>query len=91
MSTYPSSVRLPARAPATTDLALTPPPLPHFASCPVGEKGVVFFTYPRANTPGCTAQACLYRDVKSAFSEQGYSVYGLVRVLPPSSLLPLPC
>jgi peroxiredoxin Q/BCP len=48
--------------------------------CPeAGEKGVVFFLYPKAATPGCTTQACLYRDAKQAFGEQGYDIYGLVR------------
>ncbi|KAL7009321.1 thioredoxin peroxidase dot5 [Cystobasidiomycetes sp. EMM_F5] len=41
------------------------------------EKGVVFFVYPKANTPGCTNQACLFRDSYAEFGPLGYEVYGL--------------
>lgn len=37
---------------------------------------VVFF-YPRANTPGCTAQACSLRDAWSDLSEMGVRVLGV--------------
>lgn len=33
--------------------------------------------YPRANTPGCTKQACGFRDNYSAITKNGYGVYGL--------------
>lgn len=39
-------------------------------------SGLVIFFYPKANTPGCTTQACLYRDQKADFASKGYSVYG---------------
>lgn len=41
------------------------------------EKGAVFFVYPKANTPGCTNQACLFRDAYDQFGPLGYEVYGL--------------
>ncbi|GGD38065.1 thioredoxin-dependent thiol peroxidase [Muriicola marianensis] len=41
-----------------------------------GKKLIVFF-YPRANTPGCTAEACNLRDNYSALKEQGYSLLGV--------------
>ncbi|KAK9900207.1 AhpC-TSA-domain-containing protein [Cystobasidium minutum MCA 4210] len=41
------------------------------------EKGAVFFVYPKANTPGCTTQACLFRDHYADFAPLGYEVYGL--------------
>ncbi|KAL2418175.1 hypothetical protein ABEF95_000527 [Exophiala dermatitidis] len=41
------------------------------------EKGVVLFTYPRASTPGCTTQACLFRDNYDAVRAAGFSVFGL--------------
>ncbi|KAK4688216.1 thioredoxin-dependent peroxiredoxin, partial [Tremellales sp. Uapishka_1] len=44
-----------------------------------GEKGVVIFLYPKANTPGCTNQACGFRDISAEFGELGYDVYGLSR------------
>lgn len=39
--------------------------------------GLVLFTYPRANTPGCTTQACNMRDALPDFSDLGYSVFGM--------------
>ncbi|PYI10392.1 AhpC-TSA-domain-containing protein [Aspergillus sclerotiicarbonarius CBS 121057] len=41
------------------------------------KAGVVLFTYPRASTPGCTKQACLFRDHYDSLSESGLSIYGL--------------
>jgi thioredoxin-dependent peroxiredoxin len=37
---------------------------------------VVFF-YPRAMTPGCTTEACDFRDNYSAFEKAGYQVIGV--------------
>ena len=42
----------------------------------IGKKLVVFF-YPRANTPGCTAQACNLRDHYSDLKKAGYSLLGV--------------
>jgi len=39
------------------------------------EQGVVFFLVPRADTPGCTTQACLFRDSYSEFKTSSYAVY----------------
>lgn len=39
-------------------------------------SGVVIFFYPKANTPGCTTQACQYRDEKEDFKSKGYAIYG---------------
>ncbi|KAJ8082350.1 thioredoxin peroxidase dot5 [Marasmius tenuissimus] len=41
------------------------------------EKGVVIFLVPKADTPGCTTQACGFRDVYAEFSGVGYDVYCL--------------
>ncbi|KAI5451607.1 thioredoxin peroxidase dot5 [Naganishia albida] len=41
------------------------------------EHGLVIFVYPKANTPGCTTQACTYRDNYADFEKLGYKVYGL--------------
>jgi peroxiredoxin Q/BCP len=41
-----------------------------------GKKLVVFF-YPRANTPGCTAEACNLRDNYAELQAQGYSLLGV--------------
>ncbi|WEW57945.1 thioredoxin peroxidase dot5 [Emydomyces testavorans] len=41
------------------------------------KNGVVLFTYPKASTPGCTRQACLFRDGYDHLSSTGLSIYGL--------------
>ncbi|KAI5302544.1 hypothetical protein KEM56_000597 [Ascosphaera pollenicola] len=40
-------------------------------------KGIVIFTYPKASTPGCTTQACLFRDSYNELTDAGFAVYGL--------------
>ncbi|PWN43149.1 AhpC-TSA-domain-containing protein [Ceraceosorus guamensis] len=40
-------------------------------------KKAVIFAYPKANTGGCTKQACTYRDDYSKFQKLKVSVYGL--------------
>ncbi|EIN04621.1 peroxiredoxin Q, partial [Punctularia strigosozonata HHB-11173 SS5] len=41
------------------------------------EKGVVLFLVPKADTPGCTQQACGFRDVYPDFTALGFDVYCL--------------
>lgn len=41
-----------------------------------GKKLVVFF-YPKASTPGCTAEACDLRDNEEALKAQGYELIGV--------------
>ena len=41
-----------------------------------GKKLVVFF-YPKANTPGCTAEACNLRDNYKELQDQGYELLGV--------------
>lgn len=41
-----------------------------------GKKLVVFF-YPKANTPGCTAEACDLRDNYQHFISKGYEILGV--------------
>ncbi|MDC1402144.1 thioredoxin-dependent thiol peroxidase [Flavobacteriaceae bacterium] len=41
-----------------------------------GEKLVVFF-YPKASTPGCTAEACDLRDHFKELQDAGYSLLGV--------------
>jgi peroxiredoxin Q/BCP len=41
-----------------------------------GKKSIVFF-YPRANTPGCTAEACNLRDHYKTLQEKGYQLFGV--------------
>ncbi|MBU2938678.1 thioredoxin-dependent thiol peroxidase [Lacinutrix sp. C3R15] len=41
-----------------------------------GKKLIVFF-YPKASTPGCTAEACNLRDNYKVLQEQGYELLGV--------------
>ena len=41
-----------------------------------GQKLVVFF-YPKANTPGCTAEACDLRDHFKELQNAGYALLGV--------------
>ena len=41
-----------------------------------GKKLIVFF-YPRANTPGCTAEACNLRDHYKEILNKGYAILGV--------------
>lgn len=41
-----------------------------------GKKLVLFF-YPKASTPGCTAQACNLRDNWEFFQKKGYEIVGV--------------
>jgi len=47
--------------------------------------GVVLFTYPKASTPGCTTQVCLFRDQYTDLSATGFSIYGLSKDSPKSN------
>ena len=40
-------------------------------------KWVVLYFYPKDNTPGCTTQACEFRDNIFAFREAGAVIYGI--------------
>ena len=42
-----------------------------------GRADVVLFFYPKDNTPGCTAQACSFRDDYAAFRQRGAEVIGI--------------
>ena len=45
-------------------------------SAMIGKKIVLFF-YPKANTPGCTAEACNLNDNYNRFKSDGYEVVGV--------------
>jgi len=38
---------------------------------------VVLYFYPKDDTPGCTREACAFRDLKSAFKKKGALVFGV--------------
>ncbi|KAF9802746.1 hypothetical protein IEO21_09828 [Rhodonia placenta] len=41
------------------------------------EKGVILFLVPKADTPGCTTQACGFRDIYPDFTAHNFDVYCL--------------
>ncbi len=41
-----------------------------------GSKVILFF-YPKANTPGCTAEACNLRDYYAELTDQGFKIIGV--------------
>lgn len=41
-----------------------------------GKKFIIYF-YPKDNTPGCTAEACSFRDNLPQFDTMGYQVIGV--------------
>ena len=41
-----------------------------------GRKTIIYF-YPKDNTPGCTAEACSFRDNYAALTAAGYNVVGV--------------
>jgi peroxiredoxin Q/BCP len=50
-----------------------------------GKKLVLFF-YPKASTPGCTAEACNLRDNYHTFISKGYDVLGVSADAPKKQL-----
>jgi peroxiredoxin Q/BCP len=43
----------------------------------LGQKVVVLYFYPKDNTPGCTAEACSFRDSYESFTDAGAEVVGV--------------
>jgi thioredoxin-dependent peroxiredoxin len=41
------------------------------------DKGIIIFTYPRAATPGCTKQACGFRDNYKKITDVNFDVFGM--------------
>ncbi len=41
------------------------------------DRGVIVYFYPKASTPGCTKEACDFRDSLAALQSAGYTVVGL--------------
>lgn len=43
----------------------------------VGNKNIVLYFYPKDNTPGCTTEACSFRDSYAVFKDAGAEVIGV--------------
>ena len=48
-----------------------------FISQHIQNKPVVIYFYPKDNTPGCTSQACSFRDAYQDFQDLGAEVIGV--------------
>ena len=48
-----------------------------FDSNSIQNKPVVIYFYPKDNTPGCTTQACSFRDAYQDFQDLGVEVIGV--------------
>jgi peroxiredoxin Q/BCP len=42
-----------------------------------GKQAVVLYFYPKADTPGCTKEACAFRDTSKDFRDRGIAVVGV--------------
>ncbi|MBA2677712.1 MAG: peroxiredoxin [Ktedonobacteraceae bacterium] len=43
----------------------------------ISKKNVVLYFYPKDNTPGCTTEACSFRDSYEVFKDAGAEVIGI--------------
>ncbi len=43
----------------------------------VGTSGLIVYFYPKDNTPGCTREACSFRDNQAGLKKLGYGVVGV--------------
>lgn len=43
----------------------------------IGKANIVLFFYPKDHSPGCTKEACAFRDSYEAFQEYGADVIGI--------------
>ena len=44
-------------------------------------SGLVLFFYPKDSTPGCTKEACDFRDAFAEFKQSGYKILGVSKDL----------
>lgn len=42
-----------------------------------GKQSVVLYFYPKDDTPGCTTEACAFRDLGAQFAEAGAVIWGI--------------
>ncbi len=43
----------------------------------IGKSNIVLYFYPKDDTPGCTAEACAFRDSYEVFKDAGAEVIGI--------------
>ncbi|MBK9037363.1 MAG: peroxiredoxin [Myxococcales bacterium] len=59
------------------DVTFTGPEGPIHLRDLIGARAVVLYFYPKDETPGCTAQACAFRDQYQDFVDAGADVVGV--------------
>jgi peroxiredoxin Q/BCP len=59
------------------DVTLTGPDGPVEIRSLLGPRALVLYFYPKDDTPGCTAEACSFRDSHEAFVTAGATVVGV--------------
>jgi peroxiredoxin Q/BCP len=75
---------MPQQGQTLPDLDLTTEDGEHVGTADLtGQKTVLYF-YPKNDTPGCTKEACAFRDRMEDYAEAGIRVYG-VSLDPPES------
>jgi peroxiredoxin Q/BCP len=42
-----------------------------------GKQAVVLYFYPKDDTPGCTKEACAFRDLRKMFNDHGAEILGV--------------
>ncbi|MBI4394858.1 MAG: thioredoxin-dependent thiol peroxidase [Candidatus Omnitrophica bacterium] len=42
-----------------------------------GKKNIVLYFYPKDDTPGCTKEACSFRDQRKLFQAEGAEIFGV--------------
>lgn len=52
----------------------------------LGKKKIVIFFYPKDDSPGCTKEACYFRDLYEAFTEEGAELLGISGQSPESHM-----
>ena len=68
---------LPQQGESLPDLELTTESGEHIGTGGLtGQKTVLYF-YPKDDTPGCTKEACAFRDRMDDYAEAGIQVYGV--------------
>ena len=68
---------LPRQGQSLPDLDLTTENGEHIGTAELkGQKTVLYF-YPKDDTPGCTKEACAFRDRMDDYAEAGIRVYGV--------------
>ncbi|HET6661719.1 MAG TPA: peroxiredoxin [Rubrobacter sp.] len=68
---------LPQQGESLPDLELTSESGEHIGRGELTGKKTVLFFYPKDDTPGCTKEACAFRDHMDEYAKAGIQVYGV--------------